>query len=265
MTVSSFHNLVWAFYRHSKRDFPWRSTTDFYKILVSEIMLQQTQAPRVVDHYRSFLQKFPSVVTLARATQADVVSAWQGLGYYRRARFIHQSAKEICRRNWDVETPTDPKLLSELPGIGYNTAAAILVYSKNLPIGFVETNIRTVIIHHFFADKDKTSEKEILSKVIEVLNHDNPREWYWALMDYGTSLKKQGLTTHRKASVYTKQSTFVGSTRQLRAGILRFVSRGPQSLTQLEHEFFDQRLEEALEGLIRDKLIQTKANIYFLY
>ncbi len=205
------------------------------------------------------------MASLAHASQAEVVTAWQGLGYYRRARFIHQAAQEIYKRGWDVSPPSDPKLVSELPGIGYNTAAAILVYSQNLSLGFVETNIRTVMIYHFFADKEKISEKDILTKITKVLDYDNPREWYWALMDYGTYLKRQGVITHKKASIYTKQSTFDGSTRQLRANILRFVTQEACNQVQLEKKFSDPRLNEIIAGLVRDKLLQRKEGRYCLY
>lgn len=226
----AFQITVLKFYRRNKRGLPWRKPQkngafDPYHVLVSEVMLQQTQVNRVINKYGGFFSTFPSLEVLALADLRDVLSAWSGLGYNRRAKYLHQLAKITMNDNHG-KLPENVENLKSLPGIGQNTAAAIVVYTWNKPEVFIETNIRTVFIHHFFQNKDNVSDTEILHKVSETLDKENPRDWYWALMDYGTYLKKKHGNNISKSRHYTKQSKFEGSRRQLRANVLKNAYRG---------------------------------------
>ncbi len=264
--IQLFTETVWNHYAHSARDLPWRRPEaddrfDPYKIMVSEMMLQQTQVSRVIPKYQQFLEVFPDVSSLAAATFGDVLRVWTGLGYNRRAKFLHQAAQEIQER-FDGAVPSDIVLLESLPGIGKNTAAAIRVYAFNEPEVFIETNIRTVFIHHFFAGTNEVHDKDLLPLITESLDRDNPREWYWALMDYGTFLKTTEGNVSRRSTTYKKQSTFEGSRRQLRAWILRQLLEGPKTLDELAAENNDTRLQEVLSALESEKLI-TMSNKRF--
>ena len=284
---------MWNFYAKNSRDLPWRSpeldgTFDPYKILVSEVMLQQTQVSRVVAKYQEFIGVFPTVNSLAQASLGDVLRQWQGLGYNRRAKFLHQSAQAVVAR-YDGTVPLQVSALITLPGIGKNTAAAICVYAHNQPLTFIETNIRTVYIHHFFADHQDVEDKDILHKLEKSLQlisdweekpemrihsaHGTPRnpervsyyrEWYWALMDYGTYLKSTVGNSNRQSKTYTKQSVFEGSNRQIRGTVLRLLADATMGKQQLEAVISDKRLGSVLKDLAAEKLIVEQKGSYSL-
>lgn len=218
MEMRTFRKRIWDHYRANRREFPWRDTTDPYRIFVSEVMLQQTQAPRVVPKYRSFLKRFPSFKALAAAPLRDVLAEWKGLGYNRRALNLKRAA-EIIMADYGGRLPKTPDELDKLPGIGANTAGSIAAFAWNAPVAFIETNVRSVFIHFFFEGRDKVSDAELLPLVEKALDRSNPREWYFALMDYGVSLKKTGNPNVRSRH-YSKQSPFRGSRRELRAKLL---------------------------------------------
>src|SRR5580704_11650548 len=122
-TIDNFRQFIWNFYYEHRRDFAWRTTDDSYRILVSEIMLQQTQTHRVVTKYEEFLAAFPTIQSLAHASLRDVLSVWQGLGYYRRARYLHQIAHIVVNEHAG-DIPADPDVLQTFPGLGAATAAS---------------------------------------------------------------------------------------------------------------------------------------------
>ncbi|MBN2516900.1 MAG: A/G-specific adenine glycosylase, partial [Deltaproteobacteria bacterium] len=218
---------------HHGRDLPWRKTDRPYEIVVSEIMLQQTQVARVIIKYREFIHAFPNVETLARASLRDVLSVWQGLGYNRRARSLKKLA-EMVITEFQGEIPSDVRSLRKLPGIGNATAHAICAFAFNQPVVFVETNIRTVFIHHFFSDGTEVRDGEILPFVEQTLDRENSRRWYNALMDYGVVLKKQFQNPGKKSAHYQKQDPFEGSNRQIRGAILRMLmTRSRFTITEL--------------------------------
>lgn len=225
--IVQFQQTVWEFYKKNKRSLPWRKTADPFKILVSEIMLQQTQVDRVIPKYQSFLKRFPNPTVLSRANLAHVLQEWQGLGYNRRALYLKKAADTIMK-NFHGKIPADITALQTLPGVGYNTACAILAYAFNQPVTFIETNIRSVFIHHFFAKTHEVSDKQIMPLVEKSVDQATPREWYWALMDYGSFLKKTNINPSRSSKHYTKQSRFIGSTRQIRGLIIRFLLTHPE-------------------------------------
>ncbi|MEK7583546.1 MAG: A/G-specific adenine glycosylase [Patescibacteria group bacterium] len=211
MTFSDFRKKILAYYRINKRNLPWRHTRDPYKILVSEVMLQQTQVGRVLVKYPEFLKKFPSLRALSQASERDVLLAWQGLGYNRRGLMLHKLAKTTRK------IPNNLEDLKKLPGVGPYTAGAIMVFAFDKPVPMIETNIRRVFIHEF----GKTHDREILKLVENTLDQKHPREWYYALMDYGAMLGKTVPNPNRRSAHYTRQSKFEGSNRQKRGRQLK--------------------------------------------
>lgn len=232
MKYTVFKKTVWSYYKKHGRNLPWRDTRDPYKILVSEIMLQQTQVERVIPKYNSFIKKFPTVKKLADASLKDVLKEWQGLGYNRRGLYLKKAAEETVK-NFNGKLPKDYQPLLSLPGIGPATAGDILAFAYNIPIPVIETNIRTVFLHHFFNDASckQIHDKEILPIVEKTLDKKNPRDWYWALLDYGSYLKRTIGNQNSKSRHYLKQSPFRGSNRELRAKILKHILNTPGTTT----------------------------------
>jgi A/G-specific adenine glycosylase len=227
-------DFIKTVYRHyeasGRHDLPWRKTTNPYCILVSEIMLQQTQVTRVEPKYKEFLKLFPTAKRLANAPFGDVLRAWQGLGYNRRAKFLWQAAQVVTNEKKGVWPKTFAELRS-LPGVGEYTAGAVMNFAYNQPVPLIETNIRTVYIHHFFQDGEGVLDKELLAIIERTLDVSNPREWNWALMDYGSYLKETVGNLNKKSKTYQKQSAFKTSNRYVRGAILRELSK--QSFTNV--------------------------------
>ncbi len=220
MKIAHFITTIYDFYALNKRPFPWRDVENSYYVLVSEIMLQQTQTYRVIDKFNQFISLFPTVEALASAPLSLVLGAWQGLGYNRRAKFLQQAAQRIVAQHHG-RVPNDPQELEALPGIGPATAASIAAFAYNTPTVFIETNIRAVYIHFFFPDQEKVHDRDLMPLISASLDYKNPRQWYYALMDYGVMLKKLHKNPSRKSMHHTTQSRFEGSVRQIRGAILR--------------------------------------------
>lgn len=290
MTPQKFRSLVWKYWKeHGRHDLPWRKTTDPYSILVSEAMLQQTQVERVLPYYKSFLKKFPTVRKLSEAPLSEVLISWQGLGYNRRAKMLHETAKAVVREH-KGKFPVSAAELEKLPGIGPYTAGAVAAFAHNQDGIFIETNIRTVVTHHFFNNTShaqnrnntiygivsRTNKKERRgevsdSEVDEILKKMYPkgqaREWYAALMDYGAHLKRSGVRINAKAKGYKKQSAFKGSGREVRGAIVRALSGTSQSRSALTKLFPNERtsqLEEQIEKLAKEGIIVKKGATYSL-
>lgn len=263
MRIAAFTKEVWAHYRaHGRHDMAWRRDTSPYAIVVSEIMLQQTQVSRVETKFASWMKRFPSWQALAAASTKDVLSEWSGLGYNRRALYLKRIAEHLqsargasgnAHGGGDISSRApmrfasnfDPKhvvsqknipdtyaALRELPGIGPNTAGAILAYAFNKPHPFIETNIRSAYIHFFFPrSRAKIPDAKLLPLIEETLADPHisahAREWHWALMDYGSYIKSMHPNPSRKSAHHIKQSAFKGSNRELRAAILRFILEKP--------------------------------------
>ncbi len=263
----SFLETLWDFYaQHGRGSLPWRQpgpdgVFDPYKIMVSELMLQQTQVARVIPKYLVFLDVFSTVHVLAEAELGDVLRVWQGLGYNRRAKFLWQAAQIVASLK---QFPSVAEGLTKLPGIGRNTAGAILAYAYNQPVSFVETNVRTVYIHHFFPGRTDVSDKEIIALLQQTLDQENPREFYWALMDYGSYLKASAGNLNKASRHYTKQPAFDGSRRQVRGRIIRFLGAGDLSFAALQDKIADERLADVLKDLIAEGLIRSKGDMYSL-
>jgi len=261
--ITDFRESIWQKARELYRDMPWRDNTDAYYVLVSELMLQQTQVDRVIPKFELFLSTFPTIKNLAQASLAEVLTVWSGLGYNRRAKFLHEAAKRVVVDFQGIIPDTYEALVS-LPGIGPNTAGAILAYSFNQPVVFVETNIRTVYFHHFFDDQPLVSDKELREIIEQTLDKEHPREWYWAMMDYGSYLKKQGVGRNDKSSHYKKQAPLKGSLREVRGLILKALSSSDYLLSELRQQVpIDERFDTALQALIGEGLVaQTDQKLH---
>jgi len=258
---STFVREVWEFYKNNKRPMPWREDISPYSIFVSEVMLQQTQVSRVMIKYPLFLQFFPDFKSLAHADTPTLLSVWQGMGYNRRALYL-RSAARIIENIFDSQLPKDIAQLDELPGIGHATACSIAAFAFNMPVSFIETNIRRVYIHHFFSNKDKIDDKDILPIVTETVSKENPREWYWALMDYGAYLAKKGKNPNTKSRHYNKQNKFEGSVREVRGGILNLLLKRSYTLNKLREIYVDERLFTALEQMEKEGFITKDKDRY---
>ncbi len=262
MTHSEFTEYLAMKGAELYRTMPWRDDTRPYYVLVSEMMLQQTQVTRVIPKFNEFIGTFPSEQHLADASLSEVLKAWQGLGYNRRAKFLHDAATVIAREG---AFPDNQGGLLALPGAGINTAGAIRAYSYNQPALFIETNIRTVYIHHFFNDQFDVHDAQIKEKLAETIDHENPREFYWALMDYGSYLKAQGIRNIASSKHYKKQPPLKGSVREVRGYILRELSRSDgETLLKLREGYErDDRFEKAIQGLENEGLIiQKRRRVY---
>jgi A/G-specific adenine glycosylase len=278
---SAFKKKVWNHYAKEKRVFPWRETQDPYKILVSEIMLQQTQTDRVVAKYNSFLKKWPTAKKLASADLRDVLAEWSGLGYNRRGKNLWLLAKAVVADH-KGKIPDTTEALQKLPGIGPYTARAIMAFAYNKSFPLIETNIRAVYIYSFFNNpgKDESQQKsktqqqskaqekiadDVLFPLIEkTLDEKNPREWYYALMDYGSYLKKQKLSTNVRHASYKKQTTFKGSIREARGAIMRNLIESRMTLKKLQEKIKlpHDRIETALAAMEKEGIILKNGTYY---
>ena len=271
MTVRKFQTTILSWYKKHQRDLPWRKTHDPYKILVSEIMLQQTQVSRVIPKYKEFLKTFPTVESLAKAPDKKLLTVWSGLGYWRRARFLKEAAKAITKEHNGV-FPRTPEELVQLPGIGPYTAGAVACFAFNNVDPFIDTNIRRVYLHFFFPNEDNVSDKEILEIARKAVWEKDPRAWHWALFDYGaTELKGKGI--NKRSRHYAKQSKFEGSFRSFRTRALRHILSTPNHKVPhdelldyiedlLRSSERDYSAQEVVDALLKDKLIK-KNKSYF--
>jgi A/G-specific adenine glycosylase len=221
-SAARFRKTIYEYYREDGRPLPWREDRTPYRVLVSEIMLQQTQVKRVLSKFNEFLGRFPELISLAEASLPQILEAWQGLGYNRRAMALHRIAR-IVVGELHGNIPNSKDKLQRLPGIGPATACAIEAFAFNKPAIFIETNIRRVFIHFFFKGVEGVRDREILPLVERTLDRDDPRNWYYALMDYGAMLRKAGVNPNRRSAHYKRQTPFQDSDRQIRSLILRTV------------------------------------------
>ena len=221
--LDAFTKTVWEQGRELYRDLPWRNTYDPYAILLSEVMLQQTQVSRVMGRWEQWLDTFPTIADLAAAPLPPVLELWQGMGYNRRALNLKRCAEEVVATHGG-EIPSDKKALLALPGIGPSTSAGVRIFAFQQPDMYLETNVRAVFIHEFFDEHEVVSDKQLIPLVEATCPADERvRDWYYALLDYGAHLKKTMVNPTRKSKHYTRQSKFEGSHRQKRAYLLRRV------------------------------------------
>lgn len=268
VSIHEFQKIIWQHYALHGRIFDWRGIDDPYKVFISEVMLQQTQTARVAVKYLAFIARFPDFNSLAAASLKDVLHEWQGMGYNRRGRYLQRAAQIIMQDHGGM-LPNDPELLDALPGIGAATAASICAFAFNRSTVFIETNIRAVFIHYFFHGREKVHDKELLPLVEASVDLDNPREWYYALMDYGVLLKKSLINPSRKSAHHAKQSKFEGSDRQIRGIILKILTKAEQpleefSLIQLTDKN-SERVAKIIAQLMQEQFIKKENGKISIY
>jgi len=265
MTQKQFTETVKRYYAENKRDLPWRKVENVsardlgYRVVVSEYMLQQTQVKRVIPKYNNWMSKWPTLDHFMHATIADVLTEWSGLGYNRRAKYLHTTLQQIADYH-DGFVPQNINALTALPGIGVNTAAAIIVYTYNLPQVFIETNIRSVYLHSFFPNtRTPITDREILDIVSKTIDNEQPRQWYYALMDYGAYIKKTHESQLSKSLHYKRQPAFKGSNRQVRGRIMQIATQLKKvNIKELQSEIQDSRFYSILEALQQEGLIEIR-------
>ena len=249
--IERLREKVFAFYRGNKRRLPWRETTDRYAVLVSEIMLQQTQAERVVRKYLEWLRRFPDTRSLAGASLKEVLTYWSGLGYNARGQRLHRCAKIIVS-DYAAQVPSSPEELICLPGIGVYTSRSIPIFADNRDIATVDTNIRRIYIHELGLTEN-IGAGELLNLAEAVLPHGKSRDWHNALMDYGALCltgKKTGIRP------LTSQSKFEGSRRWYRGKIVKDLVRAEEMQLQELTERYGDKVGDILAELEKDGLVE---------
>ncbi len=265
-TIVLFQNTILNNYKKNRRDLPWRKNKNPYRVLVSEIMLQQTQVPRVIEKYNAWLKKFPGFESLAKAPVSEVIKEWQGLGYNRRGLFLKKAAETVVSQ-YEGKLPQTEEELVKLPGIGKATAASIIAFAFNKPTVFIETNVRSVYLHFFFHDQKDIDDSKIQEIAEITIDRKKPSDWYNAIMDCGSLLKAQYGNPNKRSRQYQKQSKFEGSNRQLRGMILRLLSTNKKmSLTQLERQINKDKndIEMNVAQLEKEGFVGRKTNYFFL-
>ena len=262
-----------AWYVPRRRAYPWRGSHDPYAVWVSEVMLQQTQAGRVVPAFRSFLRRFPTVRALAAAPRRDVVREWGGLGYNRRAVRLSEAARAIVRDHAG-RIPRDPATLRELPGIGPYTAAAVASLGFGEPVAAVDTNVRRVVARvHLGVEGHDVPARELWALADAWLDVDDPVTWNQAVMDLGREVCRPNprcgvcplarvCRFHLAGSIAARgprrQGPFAGSSRQVRGAVVRALRSHPSlTRTRLADEtgFPPERIDAAVRTLTADGLI----------
>ncbi len=252
--IELFRQKIFDFYRLNRRSFPWRESTDRYAVMISEIMLQQTQAERVIPKYEAWLQHFPDVSTLASAQLKEVLAMWSGLGYNSRAVRLHRSASIIVERFGGV-VPPRPDLLKTLPGIGEYTCRSIPVFADNFDAAAVDTNIRRIMIHEFMLSED-ISPLNLQQAAEALLPLGRSREWHNALMDYGALL-----LTSKRSGIRSlgRQSTFHGSKRWYRGRLVHDLVRSEVLFVEEIKEKYGDcpwNLDEIIDDLIAEGVVE---------
>jgi len=263
MDIEAFKRLVRAV---PLRPFPWRDDPSPWGVLVSEFMLQQTQTDRVIPYWTRWTRRWPGPADLAAAPLPEVLREWSGLGYNRRAVYLRDAARVITDTRGG-RVPDSPGDLETLPGIGPYTAGAIACFAYGRPTVFIETNIRAAVLHCFFPGREGVSDREIFPVLERCLDRERPREWYWALMDYGASLKKRVVNPGRRGAGYHRQAPFAGSFRQVRGKLVRALAAGgpgrPGELRKRAGlEVPEADVYRALEALARESMVAENAGVY---
>ena len=261
--IEAFRRRVLGLYRANGRAFPWRSTRDPWAILVSEVMLQQTQTERVIPKYLDWLEAYPKPERLAAAPVAEVLRRWSGLGYNRRALALVRSAQALASLG---RFPDEEAELLKLPGVGPYTARAVLAFAFGRPAVLIETNIRSVFLSEFFPQEERIPDSRIAPLVEATMLREDPRTWYYALMDYGVELKRRQGNPNRRSSSYAKQRPFADSNRRLRGELLKALGEGPAEAgaLALRLPFARERVDKALAELEAEGFVAESGGAYRL-
>ena len=269
MNIADFQRMILEWGRHNRRDMPWRDTLDPYKILVSEVMLQQTQVSRVIPIYEKFLREFPTLEALAAASQPNLLRTWQGLGYWNRALRLREAARMVVNE-FDGRFPCDPATLMKLPGVGPYTAGAVACFAFGSAEPFLDTNIRRVYLFFFFPSEDDVTDSRIMEIARQAVWIEDPREWGYALFDYG-AIELRDRTINRRSRHYSRQSAFDGSFRSFRTQALRHVlDQEGAAISRTELEQFVMSLlsngdltytpQEVILALVQDGLLRRSSD-----
>jgi A/G-specific adenine glycosylase len=259
--INQVQEEILSFYFKNKRDLPWRKTQDPYKILLSEFMLQQTQVNRVIEYYNKWIERWPTIKDLSLASFQDVLSEWMGLGYNRRAPYLHNTSKIIVN-NYNCGVLSAMQEYKKLPGIGKYTARAVRIFARNEDIATVDTNIRRILIHMFDLSRDISD-----NTLFEIAEACVPKNmsciWHNALMDYGALY-----LTSRKTGIKpkSKQSIFEGSNRQIRGKILRLLIKECYDRKKLSDilDIEQNRLDNILNKMVQEMLISKQHDCYMI-
>lgn len=271
MTIPRFQKKILTWYLKNKRDFPWRKTSNPYYILVSEIMLQQTQISRVLPKYKEFLCEFPNLKKLSLSSNKKLFQLWKGLGYWRRALFLREAAKTILNQ-YKGKFPKEAALLERLPGIGHYTARALLCFGFKHEEAFLDTNIRRIYLHFFFSKRKSVSDKEILKIAEKAVWKKDPKKWHYALFDYGALVLKDK-KINKKSLHYHPQSKFQGSFRSFRTKTMHYLLLKNKTTHQHLESFLKREIKrakksylskEVISSLLKDKLIKKTKTHYFV-
>lgn len=258
LSVPKFQHLILSHYQEDgRKNLLWKKTRDPYKILVSEVMLQQTQVSRVLPKYKEFLKAFPNVKALAKAPDAKLLKVWQGLGYWRRTKYLKAAAQAVIR-DYKGKFPHNPKDLESLPGIGPYTARAVACFAFGACEPFIDTNIRRVYLHFFFPNQKNVRDEKILEIAQRALYKKDPRLWHYALFDYGATVLKDK-KINRRSHHYTKQSQFTGSFRSLRTSVVQLLLEQPRhhvTSTKIVR-FLKQKIQQNKNSYTPDQVIQA--------
>jgi A/G-specific adenine glycosylase len=230
-------------------------------------MLQQTQTGRVAEKFLNFIEKFPDFLALSNAPLEEVLKTWQGLGYNRRAIALKKIA-EIIIRDYNGQLPDSVDILKTFPQIGHNTASSIVTFAFNKPTVFIETNVRRVFIYFFFPGKSKITDKEITPLLEKTMDSTKPREWYYALMDYGVMLKKTFPDLNKRSAHYRKQPPFKGSNREIRGRLLKLLLKSKTlKVSELKIKLEDvnsKKLMAILTQLENEGFIKIREDIVYI-
>lgn len=256
--VKAFQKKVMNWWAENERDLPWRRDPSPYNVLVSEIMLQQTQVSRVIPKFNEFLKEFPTIDSLANANNKSLLQVWSGLGYNRRAIWLKEAAKQIVEKG---EFPQSVEELQKLKGVGPYTSRSVLIFAFNQNLAAVDTNIRRVLIASGFAD-ESMSDKELQSIADNVLLRGKSRDWHNALMDYGSQVLTSSSTG---ISPTSSQTGYDGSSRQVRGAVIRALTTSDEIdfaeiKSLLDCVVKDSKLQSIMDGLISDGLVELSHN-----
>ncbi|MFZ2025313.1 MAG: hypothetical protein WAV51_03460 [Microgenomates group bacterium] len=263
--IKQFQTTILTWWKNHRRELPWRKTHDPYKILVSEIMLQQTQVSRGLPKYIEFTNRFPTVESLAHASTGEILRMWKGMGYNRRALYLQNTAKKVVLE-YNGKFPNTEQQLTAFPGLGTYTARAIMVFAFKIDIAMVDTNIRQIITHFFFDDIPQT-EKVIQKFADQLVPKGKSWEWHQALMDYGAL----ALERNRKRIVKKKSKPFKETNRYFRGRLLDLVYETQWKEADLTSEMVkkfgkdEEFIEQIIKGMSKDGLIvRSKTGIISL-
>lgn len=263
--VLAFRELIYRFYRNQGRTFPWRETNDPWLILLSEMMLQQTQTSRVASRWETFVAEYPTPAAMDAAGLDQVLRSWSGLGYNRRAVALKKIARSIVKAG---RFPDSYDELLALPMIGTYTAKAVLAFAWQRPVVLIETNIRRVFLHHFFRDQQGVADRSLLPWIEKSLDHNDPKSWYYALMDYGADLKGKVENPNRRSAHYTVQAPFKGSVREKRGKLIKLLSgagmKGSFSLEEivLQSGINEESCKKILHTLQKEEFVAEEEGSY---